>query len=561
MAFVAQFFVCRVVVANYYWSLMISAVAALDPKPVMPLSCHLGENGSMTMFDVGYVSYLLQPGVLELQSGAESCCCQYVLLLMSLCMQTWHYYSWHMALPAQRRNMPAGQACTDACHVTVAQNSRLVSVQLTIPRVSLLTPLMSPEDRHGNLVQVWQLMLQAWAWGGIAVYGVLSGLNLFWFYKLMLLALQGSSKQQPKTLTPALQPSPIAAAVTAITATSVQAVAAAADAASCVSTSITKAKPLRQRSKQVLADWLHSSKQKAAAVSGFSSSTLPGLQSRLSECLDSPDSPRIGAAHAFGRAVSTLGPAVVDGLGERAAAAESKGWARASSWAGGVRPPVSPFAALADREWAGDSKGMASDLGSALQTDWHHHSWKSRLQSPKASLAKAIMSEFGPAALAQWELHQSSSEGFGGVRSGLTANLSGLGPAVLADLEIHQSSLATLESARSETARAAISQFGPAFIDEWTARASVDLSSSSSSQTESVVASIKGVGSGFGPAVVDGWDARRSLDCSPQSLSPRAVVAGLKLAGSGFGPAVLAGLEQRQSSESIKLSKTHMKVC
>jgi len=72
------------------------------------------------------------------------------------------------------------------------------------------------------------LLLQAWAWGGIAVYGVLSGLNLFWFYKLMLLALQASSKQQPKTLTPALQPSLSAAAVTAITATSVQAVAAAA---------------------------------------------------------------------------------------------------------------------------------------------------------------------------------------------------------------------------------------------------------------------------------------------------------------------------------------------
>ena len=308
---------------------------------------------------------------------------------------------------------------------------------------------------------------------------------------------------------------------------------------------------------------MHSSKQKAAAVSGFSSSTLPGLQSRLSECLNSPDSPRIGAAHAIGRAVSTFGPAVVDGLADRAAAvaAESRGWGRASSWAGGVRPPVSPFAALADREWAGDSKGIAADLGSALQTDWHHHSWKSRSQSPKASLAKAVMSEFGPAALAQWELHQSSSEGFGGVRSGLTASLSGLGPAVLADLEIYQSSLATSDSARTETARAAISQFGPAFIDEWTARASVDLSSSSSSQTESVVASIKGVGSGFGPAVVDDWDARRSLDCSSQSLSPRAVLAGMKLAGSGFGPAVLAGLEQRQSSESIKLSKMHMKVC
>ncbi len=379
----------------------------------------------------------------------------------------------------------------------------------------------------------------------------------------MLLALQASTKQQPKTLTPALQPSPTAAAVTAITATSGQAVATAADATSCVSTSVTKAKPLRQRSKQVLAEWLQNSKQKAAAVSGFSSSTLPGLQSRLSECLDSPDSPRFGAARSFGRAVSTLGPAVVDSLAERAApvAAGSTGWGEAQSWVGGVRPPVSPFAALANQEWVGEKKIIASDLGSALQTNWHHHSSKSQSQSSKTSLARAVMSEFGPAALAQWELHQSSSEGTGGLRSGLTASLSGLGPAVLADLEFYQSSLATSDSARTEAARAAMSQFGPAFIDEWTARASVDLSSSSSSQSESVMASIKGVGSGFGSAVVDDWDARRSLECSSQSLSPRAVVAGLKLAGSGFGPAVLAGLEQRQSPESVKLSKVHMKVC
>lgn len=39
LTFVAQFFLCRVVIANYYWSRMISAVAALETKPV---SCHLG---------------------------------------------------------------------------------------------------------------------------------------------------------------------------------------------------------------------------------------------------------------------------------------------------------------------------------------------------------------------------------------------------------------------------------------------------------------------------------------------------------------------------------------
>ena len=34
LAFVAQFFVCRVVTASYYGSRMISAVTALETKPV-----------------------------------------------------------------------------------------------------------------------------------------------------------------------------------------------------------------------------------------------------------------------------------------------------------------------------------------------------------------------------------------------------------------------------------------------------------------------------------------------------------------------------------------------
>lgn len=34
MSFVAQFFVCRVVIANYYWGRMVLAVAALETKPV-----------------------------------------------------------------------------------------------------------------------------------------------------------------------------------------------------------------------------------------------------------------------------------------------------------------------------------------------------------------------------------------------------------------------------------------------------------------------------------------------------------------------------------------------
>ncbi len=72
MAFVAQFFVCRVVVANYYWSLMISAVTSLDTKPVRPLSCHCVENGKMQMYHVSPVSRLLHSG-LSVRVTVRSC--------------------------------------------------------------------------------------------------------------------------------------------------------------------------------------------------------------------------------------------------------------------------------------------------------------------------------------------------------------------------------------------------------------------------------------------------------------------------------------------------------
>ncbi|KAL3163418.1 hypothetical protein ABBQ32_009797 [Trebouxia sp. C0010 RCD-2024] len=62
----------------------------------------------------------------------------------------------------------------------------------------------------------------AWALAGIAVYGVLTALNLFWFCKLVQLALQARGTRQPgKAL--AVQPSSKPAAVSDMTAVSAHA--------------------------------------------------------------------------------------------------------------------------------------------------------------------------------------------------------------------------------------------------------------------------------------------------------------------------------------------------
>ncbi len=78
MAFIAQFFVCRVVVANYYWSLMISAVAALDTKPVKPLSCHVGKIGNMKMHHHPELSFVIWRRELAF-CNQEFCCCWHML--------------------------------------------------------------------------------------------------------------------------------------------------------------------------------------------------------------------------------------------------------------------------------------------------------------------------------------------------------------------------------------------------------------------------------------------------------------------------------------------------
>ena len=67
------------------------------------------------------------------------------------------------------------------------------------------------------------LILQAWALAGIAVYGVLTALNLFWFCKLVRLALQASSAKRPAKDLAAVQPSSKPAAVNGITAVSAHA--------------------------------------------------------------------------------------------------------------------------------------------------------------------------------------------------------------------------------------------------------------------------------------------------------------------------------------------------
>lgn len=65
--------------------------------------------------------------------------------------------------------------------------------------------------------------LQAWALAGIAVYGVLTALNFFWFCKLMQLALKARATKQPSKALAAVQPSSKPASVSGITAVSAQA--------------------------------------------------------------------------------------------------------------------------------------------------------------------------------------------------------------------------------------------------------------------------------------------------------------------------------------------------
>jgi len=234
------------------------------------------------------------------------------------------------------------------------------------------------------------------------VYGVLTALNIFWFHKLMLLALSAGTKKSCSKLSPTLQPSPTAAAATDITATSGQAAGAEAGAESPVKRT-PKTDPLVRKSQRLAADWLQKGKQKAAAASGFGPAVLADLQTRSSDCPDSPRSPRIGAAYAVSSSISSFGPAVLASWDDRCLPAAEVGSSRAAqSGFVGRKPPVSPFAALAH-------KSAVSAFGPAVLDEWQQRqSLSPQSHDASVSHAAAAVTAFGPAVLADWEQRTSS---------------------------------------------------------------------------------------------------------------------------------------------------------
>ena len=115
------------------------------------------------------------------------------------------------------------------------------------------------------------------------MYGVLTALNLFWFCKLMQLALQAKATQQPARALAAVQPSPKQVAVTGITAVSAQA------ALSDVNKFMVDHAYMRrghnsalQHSQQKVAAWVEGGKDQAGVLHGFRPA-IAGLEPRLSD--------------------------------------------------------------------------------------------------------------------------------------------------------------------------------------------------------------------------------------------------------------------------------------
>ena len=140
------------------------------------------------------------------------------------------------------------------------------------------------------------MCLQAWALVGIAVYGVLTALNLFWFYKLMQLALQAKATKQPGKALAAVQLSPKEAAVTGITAVSAHA------ALSDINKRVVDhgyekhgRSSAVQHSQQKVAAWFEVCRDQAGILQGFRPA-IAGLEPRLSDSLDAAFCPEVGSA-------------------------------------------------------------------------------------------------------------------------------------------------------------------------------------------------------------------------------------------------------------------------
>lgn len=114
------------------------------------------------------------------------------------------------------------------------------------------------------------------------MYGVLTALNLFWFYKLMQLALQAKATKPPAKLVAAVQPSSKQVAVTSITADSAQAALSDVNFGMVDHTFRRRGgSSAVQHSQQKIAAWTEVGKDQAGVLQGFRSATA-GLEPRLS---------------------------------------------------------------------------------------------------------------------------------------------------------------------------------------------------------------------------------------------------------------------------------------
>ena len=153
--------------------------------------------------------------------------------------------------------------------------------------------------------------MQAWALAGISVYGVLTALNLFWFYKLMQLALQAKVTKQPAKALAAVQPSSKQAAVTSITAVSAQ--AALSDVNKRIVDHAYKRRGRSsavQHSQQKVAAWVEVGKDQAGVLQGFQPA-IAGLEPRLSDSSDAAFSQKIRAARSVVGRLAVCGAEVL----------------------------------------------------------------------------------------------------------------------------------------------------------------------------------------------------------------------------------------------------------
>ena len=200
---------------------------------------------------------------------------------------------------------------------------------------------------------------QAWALAGVAVYGVLSALNLFWFYKLMQLALQAGPKKASVKAVAAVQASPSVAAATDITAAAGH--TALSEVNKLLMGNSNENGTALQHSKQSTAAWVHHGKVGLTGRLHRFRPAIAGLEPRLSDSSDAPMPAKMATAQCKVRVLSTYGPAILASWEKRSSASAKGTMPDATEVNDSAalqphstkvrsrmrRPPLSPFAAMA----------------------------------------------------------------------------------------------------------------------------------------------------------------------------------------------------------------------